>query len=405
MWILALNAGSASLKFALFKGNDKSALEKRIVGSVTAFGDSAKISVVGNDGRATVKAIFARDASEAVEAVISDLRTQSPHALADASALAVAYRIVHGGDRFGRSAGLCDNVLAEIAALAPLAPLHQQLAVSVIGAARTCLFPGIQEVVVFDTGFFLDLPEPARLYALPHDISRRFSIRRYGFHGLAHESLFQGFCSASGHDPSHARVITFQLGQGASVCAIAGGEPQEISMGFTPLEGLVMGTRSGDLDAGVVLHLLRSGIALEELDEILNRQSGLWGLADTSDMSEILARLHLDGRARLAADVFCHRARKYLGAYFAVLGRVDGIVFGGGIGENAAPIREAICRDLDLLGIRLDPAANFDPQRTGGRISDPSSSVQLFVLRPDEESLMARETLACLQLSQGSGVH
>ncbi|MCU1280575.1 MAG: hypothetical protein JWM53_4121 [bacterium] len=298
----------------------------------------------------------------------------------------VAHRIVHGGPRLRATTVIDDGVLAELRASVTLAPLHLPRAIAWIEAARR-RWPRARHVGVFDTALYAGLPPVATTYALPREVRERFGIMRYGFHGLAHQSMLRTL------GPARARVISFQLGSGASVTASRDGRAVDTSMGFSPLEGLVMATRPGDVDAGAILHLWRAGLAVEAVDQLLERESGLRGLAGDGDMRALLARS--DGDARLAIDVYVQRARKYAGAFLAVLGGCDAIAFGGGVGEHAPSIRAAIVANLEWAGVILDEAANRGAAGSElRRISAAASEVEVFVTPVDEALVMRDEAAA-----------
>ena len=330
--------------------------------------------------------------SSSVKLTIFDGETRRDRQLdeVDPSALAavqeapdvVAHRVVHGGPRLRASTIIDDAVLAELRANISLAPLHLPNALAWIEASRR-RWPRARQVAVFDTALYAKLPAAAATVALPRDVRERFGIVRYGFHGLAHASMLRSV----GAD--YARVISFQLGSGASVTASLRGEPVDTSMGFSPLEGLVMATRPGDVDAGAIVHLLRGGMPIEAVDHMLEHDSGLRGLAGDGDMRALLART--DEEARLAIEVYVHRARKYLGAFCAVLGGCDAIAFGGGVGEHAPAIRAAILTRFEWAGIVLDEAANHASGGTLRRISAPLSDVVVFVTPVDEASVLRDE--------------
>jgi acetate kinase len=281
-----------------------------------------------------------------------------------------------------------DALEARIDELSALAPLHNPRALVWLRAARR-RWPDTPQFAVFDTAFYAGLPARARTYALPAEQARDPALRRYGFHGTAHHAMWADWCTLRPDLDRGGRLISLQLGGGCSVTATAQGRPRDTSMGFSPLAGLVMATRSGDLDPGLVLHLLRSGdTTAAGLEHRLNHEAGLKGLSGTSgDMRELLAAD--DERAHAAVDLYCYRARKYLGAYAAALEGVDGIVFGGGVGENAAAVRSAILAPMAWLGVHLDPDANADPAAAGGRITTADSPVEARVVAVDEGRILA----------------
>ena len=284
----------------------------------------------------------------------------------------------------------------QLEALIQLAPLHNPHNLRGIDAARAALGPGVPQVAVFDTAFHHSLPEHAYLYALPYQYYRRYGVRRYGFHGTSHRYVAHRYRQLTGRSREETKILTLHLGNGASACAIVGGESIDTSMGFTPLEGLVMGTRSGDLDPAILDFVaVKEGMSFPELDAMLNKQSGLLGISGiTADMRELLAEVaeNADRRARLAIEVFCYRVKKYVGAYLAAMNGADAIVFAGGIGENAPEVRARICADLDWLGVTLDGDKNASVVGTEGRIDAPGSRVAVWVIPTDEELLIARDT-------------
>lgn len=300
----------------------------------------------------------------------------------------VAHRFVHGG-KLSRPVRIDAEVRAELERCAPLAPLHNPPALAWLDAALALEKSPLPQVAVLDTGFYAELPERAKTYGLPRAIAREYGLRRYGFHGIAHEAMWRAWCELRPDLPQGGRLISLQLGAGCSATATAQGRAIDTSMGYTPSEGLMMATRSGDVDAGLLIHLQREGVTLDALERMLTRDGGLAGVSGGSgDLRALLAGDDAD--ARLAVEVFCYRARKYIGAYIAALGGVDGIVFGGGAGEHQPPIRQGILRGLAGLGIVLDAGRNAEAVGVAARISADDSRVDVRVQPVDEARVMAQ---------------
>jgi len=400
--ILVLNVGSSTLKFQLIDTDETSiaqATDRRLAGGqIERIGGEA-IVTLSAAGRPDAKtAVQLRDHAAAVEYLIGWLASDQSAApisrVADIEA--VGHRVVHGGERFTQSVRVDDEVWRAIEDLIDLAPLHNPHNLRGIAAARAVLGSGVPQVAVFDTAFHHTLPEIAYLYAIPYQFYRRYHVRRYGFHGTSHRYIAWRYRQLTGIRRDATKIITLHLGNGASACAIVGGNSLDTSMGFTPLEGLVMGTRSGDLDPAIVDFVsAKEGMTPREVDAMLNKQSGMLGVSGlTADMRELLAEEseNADRRARLAVDLFAYRVKKYLGAYLAAMNGADAIIFAGGIGEHSPDVRARICRDLDWLGIRLDPAKNEQLRGGEGRIDADGSRVALWVIPTDEELLIARDT-------------
>ncbi|HUB09738.1 MAG TPA: acetate kinase [Myxococcales bacterium] len=311
----------------------------------------------------------------------------------------VAHRVVHGG-REPAPRRIDDSVEALIDRFAEVAPLHNPPALAWIRACRSLFGPTVPQVAVFDTSFFTALPEAAAAYALPRALREAHGLRRYGFHGLAHRSMWRRLCELRPDRPRGGRLVTLQLGSGCSAAAIDHGQAVDCSMGFTPLEGLVMATRAGDVDPGLLLYLERvAGLDAAALEHVLNAESGLRGLSGTSgDMRELLALVeaghHPD--AALAVDVFCHRARKYVGSYLAVLGGADALVFGGGIGEHLPQVRERVLRGMEGCGLALSPQANAQAVGAEARLDVGKGGTEIWVVQVDEERILAEDALALL---------
>jgi acetate kinase len=402
--ILVLNVGSSSLKFQLVE-TDGDALathrDRRLArGQIERIGGEA-ICTLAREGRpaATTTAAL-RDHDTAIAHVIKWLTTVEGGERAVIERVgdidAVGHRVVHGGERFTASTLVTDEVQRHIEALIDLAPLHNPHNLRGIQAARAVLGLGVPQVAVFDTAFHQSLPEHAFLYAIPYQFYRRYRVRRYGFHGTSHRYVAYRYRELTGRTRDKTRIITLHLGNGASACAIVEGSSADTSMGFTPLEGLVMGTRSGDLDPAVLDFVAaKEGYDFREMDLLLNKQSGLLGISGlTSDMRELLAEEsdNADRRASLAIEIFCYRIKKYLGAYLAAMNGADAIVFAGGIGEHSPAVRARICADLDWLGIRADEAANSKLDGVEGRFDAHGSRLELWVIPTDEELLIGRDT-------------
>ncbi len=393
MNIFALNAGSSSLKFALF-AIDAEGEQLLMRGAVERLGsDQAQITIAGREP----VSVGAETPAQAVGQIFALLQSGKA---SDAAPLpdALVCRVVHGGGRFTAAALSTPEVLREIRALAPLAPLHNPAEADLIEAAQKAL-PDASVVAVFDTAFHHTLPPAAFTYALPAELTEKYALRRYGFHGVSHQFVSGELLRLLGKDAAGSALITCHLGNGSSVCAVRDGQSVDTSMGMTPLEGLMMGTRSGDVDPGLLLYLQREAkMTPEQLDQILNHESGLRGVSGLSaDVRDLEQAAGGNEKAALALEIFARRVRKTIGAYAAALGKLDAIAFTGGIGEHSASVRERICRNLNLFGIAIDSAAN---QAANGdapkRISAADSAVAVWVIPTDEERQMARETFALL---------
>jgi acetate kinase len=366
--VFVVNCGSSSLKYRLVDVDAASAVTSGLIERVT-------------------------DHAAALATALEDV--------GDADISAVAHRVVHGGERFTEPVVIDHAILEELRGLAVLAPLHNPVNVLGIELARRAL-PALPHVAVFDTAFHRTLPPHAYTYAVPREWARRHGVRRYGFHGTSNAYVSRVAAQLLGRDLADTNLIVLHLGNGASATAIERGRSVDTSMGLTPLEGLVMGTRSGDVDPSLVLHLRRTaGLGVEEIEDVLNTGSGLLGLAGAGDMREVHRRIAArDADAAVALDVYCYRIRKYVGAYLAALGRVDAIVFTAGVGEHDAVVRERSLAGLERLGIAVDPERN----QAGARIISPSGAeVAVLVVPTDEELEIATQAAAVIDTARRAG--
>lgn len=405
MRVLVLNCGSSSLKFQLIESLAPSVSggrENRLArGLIDRIGDQAICTFTGIGRSPSSESVPIRNHEEAVQKVLSWLKPEKGSGFEEIDA--VGHRVVHGGDRFTGSVLIDDEVDAIIEALNDLAPLHNPACLSGIRAARAVLSSAVPMVAVFDTAFHHTMPDYASTYAIPYELSSRHRVRRYGFHGLAHNYLALRYTEIRAIPTDQVNIVTLHLGNGCSAAAIRGGKSVDTSMGFTPLEGLVMGTRSGDLDPAVVGYLaLKEGISVTEVEGLLNKQSGLLGISGRSnDMRELIERAKEDGRARLAIEIFCYRARKYLGAYLAALGSAEAVVFSGGIGENSPLVRAKICEGMEWCGLWLDSHRNEALVGVEGQISTNAARIHAYVIPTDEELVIARETVSVVEKRSG----
>ena len=392
MRVLAVNCGSSTLKFKLIEVGRTT---RTIAGGVVErIGDEN--SSLGLDVKGIVfdEPIVAPDHEAAVLAVLD--RLGSAELPAPES---FGHRVVHGGDWFAGPAVIDGEVMSHIEALGELAPLHNGPSLAAIRASLRETSPPVPMVAVFDTAFHRTMPLSASLYPIPRELSEKHGIRRYGFHGTAHGCMVERYCAITDTPAEETRLITLQLGNGCSAAAVSRGRSVDTSMGFTPLEGLMMGTRSGSVDPSLVGFLgRREGVDASEVEGWLNRRSGLLGISGTSrDVRELLdAEEDGDESAALALEMFCGRVRKQIGAYLATLGGADAVVFGGGIGENASPIRERVLAGMGWCGLHLDPERNTDAVGVEARISTDDSKLHAYVVSVDEEIEIARETARLL---------
>jgi len=361
--VLVLNSGSSSVKYDLLEPDSGTSVVSGVIERVT-------------DYRQALTAVFA--ALPSLDGL-----------------LAVGHRVVHGGNKLYRPTLIDDQTIADIEELSPLAPLHNPPAVLGIKEARKVL-PGLPHVAVFDTAFFHDLPPAAAEYAIDRDVADTWNIRRYGFHGTSHRYVSEQAAEFLDAPLESLNQIVLHLGNGASASAIAGGRPIDTSMGMTPMEGLVMGTRSGDIDPGVITYLWRTAkMSVEDIETMLNRRSGVFGLGGEIDFRALHKRIETgDEAAQLAYDVYIHRLRKYIGAYLALLGNTDVITFTAGVGENDAAVRRDALSGLTSLGIDIDEQLNDAPERVARRISTETSPVTVLVIPTDEELAIARACVA-----------
>jgi acetate kinase len=408
MNVLVLNSGSSSLKFQIIATD----LEQ-----IKAYKDDRILrgEIEGIGGEAIVKIRYRKEPGKTLTAPLRDMGAALDYLLRyiasersgiheiknTAEIHAVGHRVVHGGELFKESTLIDDRVLKGIEDCIDLAPLHNPNNVKGILAARELFGTEVPQVAVFDTAFHHSIPEQAYLYAIPYHLYRRHRIRRYGFHGTSHRYVAFRYRALRGLTREQTNIITLHLGNGCSAAAIKSGSPVDTSMGMTPLEGLVMGTRSGDLDPAIVGVIARKeGMSSSEVETLLNTQSGLLGISGlTNDMRELQAELkdHDDRRVRLAVEIFCYRARKYIGAYLAAMGGVDAIVFTGGIGENSPDVRARICSEMEWAGLRLDAPKNQETVGREGLISAEDSKLLAYAIPTDEELLIARDTVRVIK--------
>jgi len=397
MTILVVNAGSSSIKFTLF---DPEGMERLATGIVERIGTGQSRLQYRNRRNVTLdRAMEVADADRAVEALLEVLTGSGVGVLESVNAVAaVGHRVVHGGEHLTQPALVDDEVKRVIRDCAHLAPLHNPPNLEGILACESRI-PLAPQVAVFDTAFHATIPEHAFLYGLPYRMYREYGIRRYGFHGISHDYVSNEAALFLARARDRLKIITCHLGNGCSIAAVLGGRCVDTSMGFTPLEGLIMGTRCGDLDPAVVLHMLdRMGMSLYEVREMLNRESGLLGLAEvgSSDLRDILeAERASDQRAAVAVRAFCYRITKYIGAYGAVMGGLDVLVFTAGIGENSPDVRRRVCDPMDSDGesaTLLNPEKNRSPGTEIREISSSESPVRILVVPTDEEQEIAHQT-------------
>ncbi|MFI1015465.1 acetate kinase [Streptomyces sp. NPDC020965] len=397
--VLVLNSGSSSVKYQLLDMRDGSRLAVGLVERIGEANSRLVHTPLGEGAEKRERTGPIADHGAALKAVADEL-TADGLGLDSPELAAIGHRVVHGGLRFTEPTVIDDDVLAEVERLVPVAPLHNPANITGIRTARA-LRPDLPQVAVFDTAFHTTMPESAARYAIDVETADAHRIRRYGFHGTSHAYVSRETARLLGKAPEDVNVIVLHLGNGASASAVKGGRCVDTSMGLTPLEGLVMGTRSGDIDPAVTFHLKRvAGMSTDDIDALLNKKSGLVGLCGDNDMREIRRRIEEgDERALLAFEIYIHRLKKYIGAYYAVLGRVDAIAFTAGVGENAAAVREAAVAGLEELGLALDTGLNDERSDEARIISAPYARVAVAVVPTDEELEIARQAFALVSLN------
>ena len=391
MKVLVINAGSSSVKYQLFQMPEGVVLAK---GLVERIGDAGSQLSQTPGGQTHDIGKTIADHEQAMSLILATLVDAQYGVLKDVTEIAsIGHRVVHGGEAFSDSMLIDDSVVASIEKFADLAPLHNPPNLTGIRASQYGL-PGAKQVACFDTAFHTTIPEVAYLYALPYELYEEYRVRRYGFHGISHRYVAGRAADLLGKDKDSANIITCHLGNGCSITAVKNGKSVDTSMGLTPLEGLVMGTRCGDIDPAILFYLADKGYRVEELNTLCNSKSGLLGISGQSNDMRNLRELAAAGdqRANLAIDIFAYRIRKYIGTYTAVLGRVDAIVFTGGIGENNPDLRAQICAEQVQIGIEIDADKNADASAEERPISTANSRVQVFVIATDEEAAIANDT-------------
>jgi len=408
MNVLVLNAGSSSLKFQII-ATDLDRIQQdrdqRICkGVVERIGGEAIITFQAGDGASRKFTATLRDIPAALDYLVRYIASDQSGVTeirSTADIHAIGHRVVHGGELFNESARIDDTVLKGIEDCIDLAPLHNPGNLAGITAARQIFGKDTSQVAVFDTSFHHTIPEQVYLYAVPYHLYRRYRIRRYGFHGTSHRYVAFQYRALRGLTREQTNIITLHLGNGCSATAIKAGQSLDTSMGMTPLEGLVMGTRSGDLDPAIVnLIAAREALSPSEVDALLNTQSGLLGISGlTNDMRDLLAesKEYDDRRVRLAVEIFCYRARKYIGSYLAAMGGADALVFTGGIGENSPEVRARICEGMHWAGLTIDAAKNEQTVGKLGAISTGDSKLAAYAIPTNEELLIARDTVRVIE--------
>ena len=393
-----INCGSSSIKYEVFDRKERIKLATGLVERIGSAEGRMRQSRRQVDGSFDEK-VFTKPLADHDEAFsfMAEMNRENRIIRDDAELFCIGHRVVHGGERFREPALIDDAVVAAIRSLIPLAPLHNPANLLGIEAARR-RFPGIPQVAVFDTAFHHTLPPAAYRYALPREFYEQQQVRRYGFHGSSHAHVAREAARFLGQPLEALNLITLHLGNGASAAAIQGGKSIDTSMGMTPLEGLVMGTRSGDLDPAIPFYLIRQlALTPEQVENLLNKESGLKGICGHGDMREIQQRAgEGDEQATLAFEMFCYRVKKYIGAYLAVLDRLDAIVFTGGIGENSAVVRSAVCNGLGHLGITVDAGKNGAAAGKAAEIQAEGAAVKVLVVRTNEELEIALQAMGVI---------
>ena len=397
MKILILNCGSSSLKYQLIDSDTEEVLAKGIAERIGVVGGRGKMVHETAAGRRIELDADMADHDQAVDRMFELLADPESGVVGGMDEIsAVGHRVVHGGERFVESTLITEEILKEIDKLSELAPLHNPPNLEGIRACRRVM-PQAPQVAVFDTAFHATMPDYAYTYALPYQYYTDHGVRRYGFHGTSHRYVTaqaQSMLADAGRDPKSTRIVTCHLGNGCSMTAVVGGTVIDTSMGMTPAEGLVMGTRSGDLDPAIPLYLANElDASPDDIDDLINKESGLLGVSGVSSDMRDVQRAAREGnpRAKLALTIFCYRIKKYIGSYAAAMGGLDAIVFTGGIGENSADVRAAVCDNMEFLGIELDPEKNADLSGPAD-ISKPSGAVRILLVPTNEERMIARDT-------------
>ena len=390
--ILVINLGSSSLRFNLFSSTDLSSIFRGICENIGSKSSKVFYNFEGSSREINVSLKNHKEAFS----FIKDLLLNSPHTPIKSlnQIIAIGHRVVHGGKFFDSPSIVTDEVIEKIRDLIPLAPIHN--AINLEGILDCQIeFPGITQVAVFDTSFSFNLPEKARIYPIPYELSKKFEIRKYGFHGISHHWALEQYQKISSKNSK--RIISCHLGSGSSICAIKNNLPVDISMGLTPLGGLMMATRSGSMDPSVVTYLIKSGISIDELDEILNKKSGLLGISEYSgDIRDVLTKK--EQKCKLALDMFIYRIIKYIGAYIASLRGIDSIIFTGGIGENNFLVREKICNHFKFMNVIINEHENKNYlSETAKIISDQKSSIEICIVKTDEEYSIAEQILEIIK--------
>ena len=387
---LVLNSGSSSIKFQLVNPDNSATDDPFVSGLVEQIGEKMGRIILKIEGEKVVKEAPIADHSEGLS-MSFDLMTEHGCGPSQVDIIAVGHRVVHGGILFSAPELITDEIVEMIRDLIPLAPLHNPANIDGIEVARRIL-PDVPHVAVFDTGFFHSLPPAAALYAINKDVAAEYGVRRYGFHGTSHEYVSSRVVDLMDKPAEEINTITFHLGNGASMAAVQGGVAVDTSMGMTPLAGLVMGTRTGDIDPGVVFHLARNAkMSIDEIDNLMNKKSGVKGLSGVNDFRELHQMIEDgDQDAWSAYNIYIHQLRRYLGSYMVALGRVDCLVFTAGVGENAHFVREDALAGLEMYGIKVDPERNKLPNDGPRLISTDDSTVKVFVIPTNEELAIAR---------------
>jgi acetate kinase len=407
MNILVLNAGSSSLKFQIIATDldrIRQDTDVRLLrGEVERIGAEAVVTVQRGEGAKQTLTASLKNISNALDFIVRwaaspESGVSEIQSMADIHA--VGHRVVHGGEHFTDSVLINDEVLNGIESCIDLAPLHNPTNLHGIRAMRELLGPQIPQVAVFDTAFHHSLDERSYLYAIPYHLYLRYRIRRYGFHGISHRYMAYRYRTIRNLPREKTNIVSLHLGNGCSAAAIRGGRSVDTSMGMTPLEGLVMGTRSGDVDPAILGFIAaKEALSIHEVETMLNKQSGLLGISGLTHDMRVLqdeVRTHNDRRAKLAIEMFCYRVRKYIGAFLAAMGGADAIVFTGGIGENSPSVRASICEGLEWAGLSLDSEKNQKTNGVEGMITQENSRLAVYVIPTDEELLIARDTARCI---------